>query len=194
MSLLTIEVQSALAASGGEEVSSLAAADTVAGSNIIARTAIGSIALDDTNAPKQFRQTDPRQIKQVSARTAGVATAIKASVIARIAILVKASVIARIATSIEAVFSTSARIATGGATTKPFERIQSAERKPWYGTAVCFTAGIAVGDAVARTTVVIEAVSRSITRIAQRRGCKQVPQTSTQPEAGQVANCVAWIT
>jgi hypothetical protein len=153
-----LKLQPALAASGGEEVSCLAAEDTVAGSNIIARVAVAGITPGNARFFKQFRQTDSRQVEQMSTGT----TTVVAATIRAIRCIV-----ARIATSVEAVRCGIAGIAVGKATTiqQTFERIQTAKFEATSSAAVC-TARIAV-CCVTRFAVRIKAVAGTIARIAK---------------------------
>jgi len=155
--LLSIEkIQPAMAASGGEEVSSLTA-DTVAGANFIARTTAVGIAPGDAETIEQFGQVNPRQVNQVSTRTAvGVA----ASIVARTTV---GNNVARTTVGIEAVSGVTAWIAVAEATAKAdiAERIQISKRKSGRSTGINFSARIAVSHDITRT-----AVCRIVTRSA----------------------------
>ena len=171
----TIEFYLAMA-SGGSEASSLANTSVVAR---IAGTAV--IATDRTKSAEQFRQTDPRQIDQMTTGTAIVV----ASRIARSAsgIAWSASGIAR-----SAIRNTAARIAVGDATQVRTETAdQFPKRELRRTTGVNFSAGIAI-----RYDITRGAVCHVVTRSAQR-GCEQVAQAPTQSGSRCAANRVTRI-
>ena len=61
-----------MASSGGKEASNLAATGSITRTDYIARSTIGYGTSVDAEVVEQFRQIEPRQVKQVSTGTAGV--------------------------------------------------------------------------------------------------------------------------
>jgi hypothetical protein len=140
----------------------------------IARTTVGNIAPSHAESVKQSRQIEPRQIQQVSAGTTGNI----ASTIAR-----TTRCVARAAYSV-------AWTAIGEATaiqTEISERIQSTKRKSRCIATVDFSTRITIPHEITR---IAERVASTITWTAQRRGGKQIPQTSAEAEP-RSANFVA---